>query len=100
MKVLDEKAVANEAERIFFSNFKKIKVKPASFWNRLKWKILGEWALICAIHHDNDVLKHITDELHELVEAVERGDYHIEATLDEAGFTPLPKTEEKKGEKE
>jgi len=90
MKALNHEAVSEEAERIFSIALKKMKIKPTSFWNRLKWKILSKEALLNALEHDTEVIKELCGELHVLTEDVERGYYHIEVTIDDAGFHPLP----------
>jgi len=90
VKALNQDAVREEAKRIFFSNFKKLKVTSDSFWSRLKWKILGMGALICAMNHDNEILKEIGEGFRTLTEDVKRGYYHIEVTMDDAGINPLP----------
>ena len=90
MKILNQEAVRKEGERIFSVTLGKLKVKPASFWNRLKWKILGEGSALLAIRHDYEVIKELNAELHGLTEDVERGYYHVEAVMDDAGIHPLP----------
>lgn len=90
MKAKDHEAISKEAERIFYSNFKKLKVTSAGFWSVVKWKILGIKALTRAIHHDNEILKGISAELRKLNEDIERGHYYIEVTMDDAGIHPLP----------
>lgn len=90
MKALDYEAVLKQINKILEDGFKKLKVKPQHFWNRVKWKILGVGSLICALHHDNEVLKCMDDELCKLNKDVKQGYYHIEVTMDEAGIHPLP----------
>ena len=90
MKVLNQEAVRKEADRIFSSNLKKFKIRHYSFWNRLKWKILGGEALTRALRHDDEVVGGMCIELHKLNEDIEQGYYHIEVVMDETGITPLP----------
>ena len=90
MKILNPEAVAKESERIFSVALKKLKFKPTSFWNRLKWKILGNGSALLAIGHDNEVIKELNNGLQELNEDILQGYYHIEAVMDDAGIHPLP----------
>lgn len=90
MKMKDKEAISKEAERIFDEAFGKLKFNPAKRLHRIKAKLFGTVWLIHAMRHDNEILKEMTKELHELNEDIEAGYYHLEVTLDDAGWTPLP----------